>query len=101
MKNLFKFLMQVAGAILVIYAMNHNKTKNTQSKIDFEKIGIESNIATQSSSYWQEQYDKAKYYYNDYRTNSLLQTMYNMQAEYLVKMSCLCIPKLARVRNIL
>jgi hypothetical protein len=65
--------------------------------MDFSKIDMESNvqegresdnnIATKSSSYWEKEYNKAKYYYNDYKTNSLLQDMYNMQAEYLVKMS--------------
>ncbi len=44
-------------------------------------------VQAASTSYWEKEYNEAKYYYNDYKTNSLLRNMYNMQAEYLVKMS--------------
>ena len=44
-------------------------------------------VQAASASYWKNEYKKAKYYYEDYKSNLHLQTMYNMQAEYLVKMS--------------
>ncbi len=44
-------------------------------------------VQAASASYWKNEYKKAKYYYDDYKSNLHLQTMYNMQAEYLVKMS--------------
>ena len=46
-----------------------------------------SHVHAESASYWQNKYNESKYYYNDYKNNSLLQNMYNMQAKYLVEMS--------------
>lgn len=74
---------------MVLVKKNNGDKKLMKLKIFAVMIVLAtmSYVQADSASQWQKYYNESKYYYNDYRTNSLLQDMYNCQAEYLVKMS--------------